>query len=43
MKNILTKENFQCNRYCGQCCKKLIIRANESDTEKIRKPWYEFW
>ncbi len=41
MKDILTKENFQCNRYCGQCCKKLIIRVNKTDIEKIRKLGYE--
>jgi Fe-S-cluster containining protein len=38
---MLTKENFQCNRYCGQCCKKLVIRVSKGEIEKIRKLGYK--
>jgi|TARA_B100001964_G_scaffold9662_1_gene10262 Fe-S-cluster containining protein len=38
---MLTKENFQCDRYCGQCCKKLTIRVSKADIERIRKLGYK--
>ena len=41
MKDVLTKDTFKCNRYCGQCCKKLVIRVNKAEIEKIRKLGYK--
>ena len=41
MDAILKKETFQCDRYCGQCCKKLVVRVNKSEIEKIRKLGYK--
>ena len=38
---MITKEDFECNRYCGRCCKELIIRVNKSEIEKIRKLGYK--
>ena len=41
MENMFTRESFQCDRYCGQCCKKLIVRVSKADIERIRKIGYE--
>ncbi len=38
---MISKETFECDRYCGQCCKKLIVRLAKADIEKIRKLGYE--
>lgn len=38
---MITKESFQCNRYCGHCCKKLIIRVSKEDIGRIRKLGYK--
>ena len=38
---MISKETFECDRYCGQCCKELVIRVNKSDIERIRKLGYE--
>jgi hypothetical protein len=37
---MFTKENFECDRHCGQCCKKLVIRISKPEIEKIRKLGY---
>ncbi len=34
---MLTKENFKCNRYCGKCCRDIIIRVSQADIKKIIK------
>ncbi|MBW2976877.1 YkgJ family cysteine cluster protein [Candidatus Woesearchaeota archaeon] len=34
---MLMKNDFRCNRYCGQCCKKLVVRVSKADIERIRK------
>ena len=41
MENMLTKENFQCDRYCGECCKKPVVRVRKAEIEKIRKLGYK--
>ena len=42
MENILTKDNFKCNRYCGKCCKKTIIRITQAEIKRIKNLGYEF-
>ena len=39
--NLFTKESFQCNRYCGECCKKLVVRVNKEDIKNIKKLGYD--
>ena len=41
MEEMIAKESFECDRYCGQCCKKLVVRVNKEDIEKIRKLGYK--
>ena len=41
METFFTKESFQCNRYCGECCKKLVVRVNKEDIKNIKKLGYE--
>ncbi len=41
MENLFTKESFQCNRYCGECCKKLVVRVNKEDIKNIKKIGYD--
>jgi Fe-S-cluster containining protein len=36
MEGIFTKKNFQCNRYCGQCCKELVVQVSRSDISRIK-------
>src|SRR3989338_3809663 len=38
---MISKETFECDRHCGQCCKKLIVRVNKEEIERIRKQGYE--
>ena len=37
MDNVFTKESFQCNRYCGECCKKLSVLVSKEDIKNITK------
>ena len=37
MKNLFTKKSFQCNRYCGECCKKLVVNVAKEEIEQIKK------
>ena len=41
MEKLWTKENFKCDRYCGECCKKLIVRVSREDIKKIKKLGYK--
>jgi len=34
---MFTKESFQCNRYCGECCKKLSVMVSKEDIKNITK------
>ena len=38
---MLTKKNFECDRYCGKCCKELIVRVDQQDINKIKKLGYD--
>ncbi|MBI2651074.1 YkgJ family cysteine cluster protein [Candidatus Woesearchaeota archaeon] len=35
MIELFKKQNFQCNRYCGECCKKLIVQVSKKEIGKI--------
>ena len=37
MEDMFTKESFQCNRYCGECCKKLSVMVSKEDIKNITK------
>jgi len=37
MQDMFTKESFQCNRYCGECCKKLSVMVSKGDIRNITK------
>ena len=41
MESMFTKESFQCNRYCGECCKKLSVMVSKEDIENITKLGYK--
>ena len=40
MKQLLTKGNFKCDRYCGECCKKTLVAVSKKDIEKIKRVGY---
>ncbi|MFH0868378.1 MAG: YkgJ family cysteine cluster protein [Candidatus Woesearchaeota archaeon] len=42
MKGLSTKENFQCNRHCGQCCKKLTVMISRNEVKQIKNLGYEY-
>ncbi len=42
MKSMLTKENFQCDKYCGQCCKKLAVMLSRNEVKQIKNLGYEY-
>ena len=37
MQKLWTKDNFKCNRYCGECCKKLLVGLGKKDIKRIKK------
>jgi len=37
MKDMFTKSSFQCNRYCGKCCKELSVMVSKADINNITK------
>tara|TARA_B100000315_G_C14354454_1_gene485522 strand:- start:162 stop:521 length:360 start_codon:yes stop_codon:yes gene_type:complete len=41
MQDIITKENFQCNRHCGECCKKLAVKVTKENIKQIKKLGYK--
>lgn len=41
MDGIFKKQNFQCNRYCGECCKKLVVEVDGSEIKKIKSLGYK--
>ena len=41
MGDMLTKESFQCNRYCGECCKKLVVEVTNLEIKKIKSLGYK--
>ena len=36
MENLLTKKAFKCNRYCGECCKKMLVFLGSKDIKNIK-------
>ena len=36
MEPLLTKKTFKCDRYCGECCKKMLVGLNERDIKRIK-------
>lgn len=34
---MLAKNTFKCDRYCGKCCKELVVRVDNKEIDKIRK------
>jgi Fe-S-cluster containining protein len=41
MKNAITKESFQCDRHCGECCKKLAVKVTKENIKQIKKLGYK--
>jgi len=41
MEKLWTKENFKCDRYCGECCKKLLVEISNKDIKSIEKLGYK--
>ena len=37
---MINPKNFKCDRYCGECCKKLLVQVDKSDIEKINQIRY---
>jgi Fe-S-cluster containining protein len=40
MNDLFKKQNFQCNRYCGECCKRFIIDVSREEIKKIKRLGY---
>lgn len=40
MEKVWTKENFKCDRYCGECCKKTLVDVSSKDITRIKKRGY---
>jgi uncharacterized protein len=41
MAELLTKQNFECDRYCGECCKKLLVSVDREDIVRIKRLGYK--
>ena len=41
MGDLFKKQNFQCNRYCGECCKRLVVEVTPSEIKKIKSLGYK--
>jgi len=41
MTKLWTKENFKCDRYCGECCKKTMVSLSKEDISRIKKLGYK--
>lgn len=37
----LTKQNFQCDMHCGQCCKQLAVMISQNEVKQIRNLGYK--
>lgn len=40
MEPLFKKQNFQCNRYCGECCKRLVVEVTNSEIKSIKSLGY---
>jgi len=38
---MINPKTFKCDRYCGECCKKLLVQVDKSDIEKINNLGHE--
>ena len=41
MERLWTRENFKCDRYCGECCKKMLVAVSNKDIQRIEKLGYK--
>ncbi len=41
MEPLFKKQNFQCNRFCGECCKRLVVEVTKPEIEKIKSLGYK--
>ncbi|MBL7055674.1 YkgJ family cysteine cluster protein [Candidatus Woesearchaeota archaeon] len=41
MPKLLTKQNFKCDMYCGECCKKLLVDVTKKEIDKIENLNYK--
>src|SRR3989338_6493312 len=41
MEKLWTKENFKCDRYCGECCKKMLVNVDSKDIKRIERLGYK--
>lgn len=41
MEKLLTPKNFKCDRFCGECCKKLLVQVDNKESENIKKLGYK--
>lgn len=41
MEEILSKENFNCNRRCGKCCKQALVRVSRADIKRIKNSGHQ--
>lgn len=41
MASLFTKQSFQCNRYCGKCCKDLVVEVRKNEIEQIKSLGYK--
>jgi len=41
MEKLLTPKNFKCDRFCGECCKKLLVQVGKEEIKKIKNLGYK--
>lgn len=41
MEPLFKKQNFQCNRCCGECCKRLVVEVTQPEIKKIKSLGYK--
>ena len=41
MQDLFKKQNFQCNLFCGECCRKLVVEITPSEVKKIKSLGYK--
>lgn len=40
MEKLWTKDDFKCDRHCGECCKSTLVELNPKDIKRIKKLGY---
>lgn len=38
---MINPKNFKCDRYCGECCKKLLVRVSKKEISAIEELGYK--